>query len=75
MKIAKVINDCNECQHCKEFNSTSDNYTSVYCCVYETEDESKIVAPFLLDLSTSKGRCTIEIPETCPLEDYNPIEQ
>ncbi len=74
-KIAKVINDCNECQHCKKFQSTSDNHTSVYCCVYETDDESKLAPAFLLDLSTSKGRCTIEIPNNCPLEDYKPIEK
>jgi hypothetical protein len=69
-KIAKLVSNCNECQYCSEFKSKKDNYTSVYCCVYETPDEGILKTAFLLALSTSSGKMNIDIPKECPLEDY-----
>lgn len=64
IKIAKVINDCGECEFCLLCKSTRDNYTKVYVCEHEK------VGSFLLLKTIESGTPTIDIPGNCPLEDY-----
>ena len=64
MKIAKIINTCNDCQHCT-FASTS---KSVYHFAICTENEENNF--ILFNSSEMPSRYNIHIPDNCPLEDY-----
>lgn len=66
MKIAKVIDDCNDCEHCVFADNRKENKSSFAICMFP---DSK---PFLLSNSQSGDvrHSEINIPKNCPLEDY-----
>jgi hypothetical protein len=72
MKIAKVITECHECEHCKKIVSHNDNHIKAIVCAFET-DKVDNFQPFLLEYSTSLGSHNLNIPDNCPLEDYKTV--
>lgn len=66
MKIAKVIEDCNECQFAKRFNYAHANFGHVVVC-------TKSVRIISHDQIASHGSNIdpLEIPDWCLLEEYN----
>lgn len=71
-KIMKIIEDCSDCEFSKEYQECNGNTSFVLICNYEVENDEKIEKnPFLLHQSSQKPRhYRIEIPNNCPLEDY-----
>ena len=74
MKIAKVITECHDCDHCKNIVSQQDKHVRAIVCAFETKEIDNF-EPFLLEYSTSPGSHKLDIPDNCPLEDYKPIEK
>ncbi|UWY28829.1 hypothetical protein N4T20_02640 [Flavobacterium sp. TR2] len=73
VKIAKVITECTECEHCKVLEDKS-NYIKAYVCVFEDESNENEHKPFLIFYQESSGTYKLNIPENCPLETYKSVE-
>jgi hypothetical protein len=73
-KIAKIINNCNECPHFVEASSNSHGKNDVALCGFTNDlDESSTNLNFLIayQFNFDVKHIHWEIPENCPLEDYN----
>lgn len=68
-KIHKVITDCLDCEHCKEYQETSGNTSYCALCMYGQDKENRNIF-LLVEASRSIREYAIPIPENCPLEDY-----
>lgn len=68
-KIEKVIEKCNDCQHCILLINQSTNHSSGAICANELLEKE-----FLLVYSDNEKNVVraynIEIPNNCPLETY-----
>ena len=63
MKIAKIINDCNDCEHCL---SAKTNSTLIFAICTHTEDKEFV----LVRSHENPKHFKLDIPANCPLEDY-----
>lgn len=73
-KIAKVITSCNDCEYKMNLVEQNGNtYYAVICAFARSEyNQSKNVEPFILEFMSDDPRhYSIDIPDNCPLEDYN----
>lgn len=72
-KIERVIDCCNNCRYCKEFQYVNSNCDFTLICCPEDDDgndlgdKSFLIARGHKSLKHSE---IIEIPKQCPLEDY-----
>lgn len=64
MKIEKIINKCNECQHCVRCCAKSETLHFAVCTF---DDKNNFM---LYNGSEPAFRYDLKIPENCPLEDY-----
>lgn len=73
IKIAKVITNCNDCEHRRELIEKGGNtYYALVCAFSESKEESDELKPFLLNYGYSDPKhFEINIPDNCPLEDYD----
>lgn len=73
IKIAKTVTHCNECPH---FVSMENIKTTRYygICDYRRDDDQVYPEKTMIVFAENEptNRFTIEIPEACPLENYNP---
>lgn len=65
-KIAKVIELCNDCEHCVFADNRRETKSTFAICM------SGKVEPFLINESQSSDIASygLAIPKNCPLEDY-----
>lgn len=66
MKIAKVIELCNDCEHCTIADNRKENKSSFAICMFPDNE------PFLVGNSQTGDvlHYQINFPKNCPLEDY-----
>lgn len=64
MKIAKIINKCNDCQHCI---LASANKETSHFAICGFNQESNFI---LFNSSEPAYRFDLTIPDNCPLENY-----
>jgi hypothetical protein len=64
-KIENVIKLCSDCRNSKEFIERDGNTDYVLIC--NLTNETLYRQP-----SVIKGRIHVDIPKSCPLEDYRP---
>ena len=64
LKIAKIIKNCNDCNHC--VFATSINNSNIHFAICTCNEKNN----FLLFNGDNPKHYNLEIPEDCPLEDY-----
>ncbi|MDD3686443.1 MAG: hypothetical protein PHE56_06720 [Bacteroidales bacterium] len=64
-KIETIIELCSDCKNSKEFIERDGNTDYVLICNLTNET-------LLRHTSVIKGRIHVDIPKSCPLEDYKP---
>lgn len=75
VKIQKTIIKCNDCEFSKIFQEKNGNINYAMLCYFEHEPDEQgdkeIHEPFLITTaSESLKHFLIDIPDNCPLEDY-----
>jgi len=69
-KISSILEKCNDCIHCQNFQLESSNHHSIAVCTNELNEEQPLVLAYSTVDSNVIKRQTLEIPDNCPLEDY-----
>lgn len=71
LKIAKVIELCNDCEHCIIADNRKETKSSFAICMFP--DKTPL---FLADCQTGDVlHYQINFPKNCPLEDYKETEK
>jgi hypothetical protein len=64
MKIANVITECTQCEHCVKAMTKEQTKVSILICGFPDGDN------FLIDYNNDALSYQQTIPDKCPLEDY-----
>lgn len=66
MKIENIISTCNDCRECIRYKRADANFGSVLVCA----KIERIVRNYDTISHSSGINADVEIPDSCPLEDY-----